>query len=109
MLPGVPQQRTIEGPAGTSINEIRQFLVAIKNLKLLSGKEVIATYTSSEVAASTVKRIITGLEYTPTGYFVINGHKSSNVVQESTPASETDNTVLYLRATVAGTYTFWVF
>lgn len=108
-LPGLPQLRIIDGPIGTFLKEIRSFLGAIKSVKLLSGKEVSITFTAAEIAASTVKRTLTGLGYPPTGFFIYHGHNGSALIESGAPLTETDTSVLYLRATVAGTFSIWVF
>lgn len=109
-LPALPQLRTfVDSNVSVSLKEIRDFLAAIKNIRLLSGKEVTITFTSADVAGSVIKRVITGLGFTPTGYFIINGHTSADLQQQSIPTTETDNTVIFLKASVAGTYKLWVF
>jgi hypothetical protein len=108
-LPSLPQIRNIAGAIGNSIDEIRQFLQALKNIKLLSGTEVTVTFVSADISGGVVKRVVTGLGYPPTGYFVIRGHKFSDVTTAPFPATETDKTVLYLSASTASTYTLWVF
>lgn len=108
-LPGLPQLRIIDGPIGTFLQEIRNFLSALKNITLLSGKEVSITFTATDVAGSVVKRTQTGLGSPPTGFFIFRGHNGSALIESPAPSTETDRTVLYLRATVAGTYSLWVY
>jgi hypothetical protein len=108
-LPALPQTRTFDGPIGTVHKEIRTFLNALKNIKQLSGKELSITFTSADVAGSVIKRVLTGLGYPPTGFYIFRGHNGAGLIESSAPLTETDRTVLYLRATVAGTYSIWVF
>lgn len=108
-LPGLPQLRIIDGPVGTFLQEIRNFLGSLKNITLLSGKEVSITFSAADVAGSVVKRTLTGLGYPPTGFFIYRGHNGSSLIESSAPLTELDKTVLYLRATIAGTYSIWVF
>lgn len=108
-LPGLPQLRIIEGPVGIFLSEIRNFLAAIKNVTLVSGKDVSVTFTAADVAGSIIKRVLTGLGYPPTGFYIYRGHNGSSLIESSAPSTEQDKTVLYLRATVAGTYSIWVF
>lgn len=107
-LPSIPQLIT-QGEFGNYIRETRAFLTALKAVKLLSGKEVTITYSATDVAGSVVKRTLTGLGYPPTGFFIYRGHNGAGLIESSAPATETDKTVLFLRATVAGTYFLWVF
>jgi hypothetical protein len=108
-LPALPQLRVIDGPVGTFLREIRSFLQSIKNLKLLSGKEVSITFSAADIAGSIVKRTLTGLGYPPTGFFIYRGHVGASLIESAAPTSEIDTSVLYLRATVAATYLIWVF
>lgn len=107
-LPSIPQL-IIEGSLGNFVKEVRAFLTALKNVKFLSGKEVSITFSAADVAGSVVKRVLTGLGFPPTGFYIFKGHNGSSLIESSPPTTETDKTVLYLRATVAGTYFIWVF
>jgi len=109
-LPALPKTRTIDGPTGSYLKEIRTYLASlVKDIKLLSGLEVSVTFSAADVAGSVVKRVITGLRSPPTGFFIYKGHTGAGLVESPLPITETDKTVLYLRATVAGTYFLWVF
>lgn len=109
MLPSLPQARVVDGPLGNYLTEVKSFLSALKNIKYLSGKEVSITFSAADVAGSAIKRVLTGLGYPPTGFFIYRGHNGSGLIESSAPNTETDKSVLYLRATVAGTYLLWVF
>lgn len=108
-LPSLPLNRLVDGAVGTSLAEIRKFLTAVKDVRLVSGVSVSITFTAAEVAGSTVKRVQTGLGFPPTGFFITAGHVGTPLIQSSAPITETDKSVLYLRATTATTYTIWVF
>lgn len=108
-LPALPQYRVIDGTEGTYLRETRTFLAGIKNTKLFSGKDVTITFSAADIAGSVVRRVLTGLGYTPTGFFIYRGHNGSSLIESSPPSTEIDKSVLYLRATVAGTYLLWVF
>lgn len=108
-LPSLPPVRLLEGAIGAAIKEIRDFLTSIKLITLLGGKEVTITFTTTDVAGSVVKRVITGLGYVPTGFFIVSGHQFSGLKQSAAPATELDTSVLYLQANAASTYKLWVY
>jgi len=108
-LPALPKTRTIDGPTGLYLKEIRTFLSSMKDIKILSGIEVSITFSAADVAGSVVKRVVTGLGSAPTGFFIYRGHTGAGLIETPIAATETDKTVLNLRATVAGTYFLWVF
>jgi hypothetical protein len=81
------------------------FLSALKNIKFMSGTEVTVTFTIT----GTIKRVVTGLGYPPTGFIILAGHTFNDLAQNAIPATEVDKTVLYLSAGSVGTYTIWVF
>lgn len=108
-LPGLPQLRIIDGPIGIFLKEIRGWLASIKDVVFISGKEVSITFSATDVAGAVVKRTLTGLGYPPSGFYIYRGHNGSSLIESSAPSTETDKTVLYLRATIAGTYSIWVF
>jgi hypothetical protein len=108
-LPTLPPVRLLDGATGTAIKETRDFLSALKQIALLNGKEVTITYTAADVAGSVIKRVITGLGYVPTGFFIVSGHQFSGLKQLPAPSTELDNSVLYLQANAASTYKLWVY
>lgn len=108
-LAAIPLNRTIDGAVGTSLVEIRKFLSSVKDIRLLSGLSVSVTFTAADIAGSVVKRVLTGLGFPPTGFFITAGHVGAPLIQLVAPLTELDKTVLFLRATIATTYTIWVF
>lgn len=108
-LPSLPPLRILDGIIGTALKEFRDFLSAVKNISMLNGKEVSITFTSADVSGSVVKRVVTGLGYVPTGFFIIGGHQFSGLKQVAVPNTETDKTTLYLQANAASAYRLWVY
>lgn len=108
-LPSLPPLRILDGIIGTTIKEIRDFLSAVKSVSMLNGKETSITFTAADVAGSVVKRVVTGLGYVPSGFFIIGGHQFSGLKQNPVPSTEQDKTVLYLQANTASTYRIWVY